>query len=105
MKWVTRLVTHDNAGRKIRRAVLRGLLEQVRNAFGGYSLDGPGLGAWTDARGRLYEEDSYVLTVICDRSRYLEARELVISIGRELGQLAMYFEVRDVDGVEIIDLS
>ena len=34
-----------------------------------------------------------------------QARELVIQIGRQLGQRAMYFEVRYFDGVEIIDIS
>jgi hypothetical protein len=102
---MTRIPTHDNNGRKFRRAVLREILSRVRDAFGGYSLDGPGLGAWTDDAGNVYEEHSYVLTVIGDRNRFLEARELVIAIGRELGQLAMYFEIRDADGIEIIDLS
>lgn len=84
MKWVTRIPTHDNAGRKFPRRVLNGILEQVRNAFEGYSLDGPGLGAWTDENGQVYEEYSYVLTVLAERHRYSEARELVIDLGREL---------------------
>lgn len=46
-----------------------------------------------------------MLSVLGDRNRYLEAREMTIEIGRKLEQLAMYFEVEDVDGVEIIDLS
>lgn len=105
MKWMTRIPTHDNDGNSLEGLVLQTLLHEVRNRFDGYSFDGPGWGAWTDDDGMVYEENSYVLTVLCERARYLDARNLVIEIGRGLGQKAMYFEVRDVDGVEIITIE
>jgi hypothetical protein len=33
-----------------------------------------------------------------------EAQQAVTKIGRELGQRAMYFEVRDYDGVQILEV-
>jgi hypothetical protein len=33
-----------------------------------------------------------------------EAQPAVVKIGRELGQRAMYFEVRDYDGVQILEV-
>ena len=41
--------------------------------------------------------------MIIEIAQLQEARELVIRIGRQLGQRAMYFEVRE--GGEIIDIE
>ena len=105
MKWITRLPTHDNHGKRFSKSILKSVTDKVRDKFGGYSLDGPGFGAWTDDEGVVYEEHSYVLTVLCDRTLYFEARAIVIEVGKRLNQKAMYFEVRDVDGVEIISIE
>ena len=43
-------------------------------------------------------------TVVCDRSQIDEARDAVVSIGKQLGQRAMHFEVRDYDGVQILEI-
>jgi hypothetical protein len=51
----------------------------------------------------VYEETSYRLEVLIRPERLQEARELFVRIGRRLGQLAIYFEVRE--GGEIIDLE
>lgn len=105
MQWITRIPTHGNDGDPIPPTVRQSILNDVRNAFGGFSLDGPGQGAWEDDEGRVYEEASWVLTVICERGQYAEARDMVREIGRRLDQFAMYFEVRYMDGVEIIDIE
>jgi hypothetical protein len=42
--------------------------------------------------------------VVCDRILLEEAKEAVIRIGTELRQRAMYFEVRDYDGVQILEI-
>jgi hypothetical protein len=75
----------------------------VRNAFGGYTLEGPFQGAWVADDGKVYEETSYRLEVIIEPAQLQVARELVIRIGKQLGQRAMYFEVRE--GGEIIDIA
>jgi hypothetical protein len=75
----------------------------VRDLFRGYSLEGPFQGAWVADDGQTYEETSYRLEVIVPTERLNEARELFIRIGRQLGQRAIYFEIR-AEG-EIIDLD
>ena len=43
---IMRIPTHRNDGSKISKRERRALLSRVRNAFGGYSLEGPFDGAW-----------------------------------------------------------
>jgi hypothetical protein len=100
---ITRIPTHRNDRSRVSRRERRRILNQVRDTFGGYSLEGPFQGAWTADDGRVYEETSYRLEVIIEAVRVDEARDLFEQIGRQLGQKAIYFEVRE--GGEIIDLE
>ena len=100
---VTRLPTHRNDGSKISHHERRAILNLVRDAFGGYTLEGPFQGAWVADDGQTYEETSYRLEVLVPPKRLSEARKLFIRIGKQLGQRAIYFEVRE--GGEIIDLE
>jgi hypothetical protein len=100
---ITRIPTHHNDGSTISARERREILRQVRDAFGGYSLEGPFQGAWVADDGNVYEETSYRLEVIIEPGQLQVARELVIRIGKQLGQRAMYFEVRE--GGEIIDIA
>jgi hypothetical protein len=100
---ITRVPTHRNDGSKVSRREMRAILNRVCNAFGGYSLEGPFQGAWVADDGELYEETSYRLEVIVPAKRVNEARELFISIGAQLDQRAIYFEIRE--GGEVIDLE
>jgi hypothetical protein len=102
--FITRMPTHYNDGTAVPEDVRQEIADRVADAFGGYTLEGPGQGAWRDDGGRVYAEASYRLEVACGRERYAEARALVIAIGQRLRQKAMYFEVRYFDGVEIIDV-
>jgi hypothetical protein len=100
---ITRSPTHRNDGSKISQRERRGILTLVREMFGGYTLEGPFQGAWVAADGQRYEETSYRLEVLVNAKRVREARELFMRIGKQLGQRAIYFEVRE--GGEIIDLE
>src|SRR2546423_678874 len=100
---VTRIPTHRNDGSKISRRARRSILTLVRDAFGGYSLEGPFEGSWVADDGRVYEETSYRLEVLIPPEQVSEARELFVRLGKELGQRAIYFEVREAG--EIIDLD
>ena len=100
---ITRILTHRNDGAKISAAARRDIPRQVRDDFGGYTLEGPFQGAWVADDGKVYEETSYRLEVIIEPGQLQMARELVIGIGKQLGQRAMYFEVRE--GGEIIDIA
>jgi hypothetical protein len=100
---ITRIPTHRNDGSKVSQRERRAFLSRVRDSFGGYSLEGPFQGAWVGDDGRVYEETSYRLEVLVPSERVGEARALFILLGRQLGQRAIYFEVRE--GGEIIDLD
>lgn len=100
---ITRIPTRRNDGSRIGRRERRAILNLVRDSLGGYSLEGPFRGAWIAHDGRVYEETSYRLEVIIPPERLVEARQLFAHIGRQLGQRAIYFEVRE--GGEIIDLE
>ena len=100
---ITRVPTHRNDGSKISQRERRAFLTLVRDTFGGYTLEGPFQGAWVADDGRVYEETSYRLEVVVPPNRVSEAQALFIRIGKQLGQRAIYFEVRE--GGEIIDLD
>ncbi len=100
---ITRIPTHRNDGSKINHRERRAILTLVRDTFGGYSLEGPFQGAWVANDGQVYEETSYRLELLIPAERLSEARELFAGIGKQLGQRAIYFEVRE--GGEIIDLD
>jgi len=100
---ITRIPTHRNDGSKVGRREFRKLLSRVCDAFGGYTPEGPFQGAWVADDGKLYEETSYRLEVIVPSDEVKAARELFMKIGLQLGQRAIYFEVRD--GGEVIDLE
>jgi hypothetical protein len=75
----------------------------VGDTFGGYTLEGPFEGAWVADDGRVYEETSYRLEVLVPPERVSEVRALFTRVGKQLGQRAIYFEVRETG--EIIDLD
>ncbi len=76
---ITRIPTHRNDGAQISAAARREILRQVRDT------------------------SSYRLEVLIEPGQLQVARELVIGIGKQLGQRAMYFEVRA--GGEVIDIT
>lgn len=104
MKFTTLLPVADNDGRKFPREQMLDIIVRLGTQFGGASQEGFVRGLWLDA-GRMYHDKSIRVSVVCDNSRLEEARQAVIAIGRELGQLVMYFEVRDYDGVQFIQIE
>ena len=100
---ITRLPTHRNDGSKISAKERREILRHVRDALGGYSLEGPFQGAWVADDGKVYEETSYRLEILIEPGKLQEARAMVLWIGKQLDQRAMYFEIRE--GGEIIDID
>jgi hypothetical protein len=100
---VTRIPTHRNNGRKVTRAEMRSIINRILDTFHGYSMEGPMQGGWVAKDGKRYVENSFRMEIVVGDDRVDEARELFMSIGRQLGQRAVYFEVRE--GGEIIDLE
>jgi hypothetical protein len=100
---VTRIPTHRNDGSEVTEQELKRILRQVRRKFHGYSLEGPHPGAWVASNGDVYEEESYKLEVVVPRHRVAEVRKHFMKVGKQLGQRAIFFEVRE--GGEIIELN
>jgi hypothetical protein len=103
MKFTTLIPVRFNDGRKAPLRQMQQFLDQFAIEFGGCSDEGVTKGLWIDPKDAAhYRDESRRVSVVCDRSLLDDAREAVIRIGRALEQRAMYFEVRDYDGVQIL---
>lgn len=104
MKFTTLIPTRFNDGQEVPEERLQRIIDELAVRFGGCSVEGITKGQWIDPADRIhYRDESMRVSVVCDRTQLDEARDAVIRIGQELGQRAMYFEVRDYDGVQILE--
>jgi hypothetical protein len=105
MKFTTLIPVRFNDGRKVPLRRMKQLLDQLAIEFGGCSDEGLTKGQWIDPKDSIhYRDESRRVSVVCDRVLLDDARQAVIRIGGALGQRAMYFEVRDYDGVQILEV-
>lgn len=105
MKFTTLIPTHYNDGRPVPDRVLRRFMDYLSTKFGGCSDEGLTRGQWIDPiDATKHEDESKRIAVVCDRIMLDAARATVIRMGRKLRQRAMYFEVRDYDGVQILEV-
>lgn len=102
MKFVTRLPLADNSGERFPESMIQGIIQSLAIRFGGASVEGPHHGIWLHA-GQMYDDESMKVEIVTQDDRVSEAREAVREIGRQLGQIQMYFEVIANDGVEFLD--
>jgi len=106
MTFTTYVPKARNDGTTVTRKEINAIRSGLRLQFGGYTIEGDAAGEWTDpATGSVHADRSLKVTVACHRERMHEAAETVREIGRRLGQLAMWFEVKGADGVEILDIE
>ncbi len=106
MKFTTLIPLRFNDGRAVPQAQLDRIIDELTLQFGGSSDEGVTKGQWLDPKdSRLYRDESRRISVVCNNSRLWEAQQAVLKIGMELGQLAMYFEVRDYDGVHLLEVA
>jgi hypothetical protein len=105
MKFTTLIPLRFNDGREVPQDQIDRIIDGLAFRFNGCSDEGVTKGQWLDPKdSRLYRDESRRVSVVCDNSLLDEARQSVIKIGKELGQRAMYFEVRDYDGVQLLDI-
>jgi hypothetical protein len=100
---VTRIPTHRNDGSEISEGEMTRILNRVLKKFRGFSFEGPSYGAGVAADGKVYEEQSYRLEVIVPPENVKAVQMHFMRIGKQLGQRAIYLEVRE--GGQIIDLE
>jgi hypothetical protein len=105
MKFTTLIPTRLNDGQPIPPRQLRRIMDELTAAFGGCSDEGKTKGQWIDPKDlKKYRDQSVRISVACERAMLEQARAEVIRIGQILWQRAMYFEVRDYDGVQILEI-
>jgi hypothetical protein len=103
MKFTTLIPLRFNDGREVPLEQISRIIDQLAAQFNGCSDEGITKGQWLDPKNsRVYRDESRRITVVCENSQLREAEQAVIRIGQELGQRAMYFEVRDYDGVQFL---
>ncbi len=105
MKFTTLIPMRFNDGQQIPEEQMNRMIDGLALQFGGCSDEGVTKGQWLDPKdSRLYRDESRRVSVVCDNRLLDDARQAVIRIGKELKQLAMYFEVRDYDGVQLLEI-
>ena len=105
MKFTTLIPTRFNDRSRVPTKVLRRMIKELATKFGGCSEEGLTKGQWIDpGDATRYHDETIRVSVVCDRVMLDEAREAFIRIGIELQQRAMYFEVRDYDGVQFLEI-
>lgn len=101
MIFITLIPTRRNDGSPVGKAEQDAILRSLWERFGGATIEGIVKGHWIDD-GQHYEDECLKVLVETEASRLPEAEEAVLEIGRQLGQLSMYFEVKYFDGVRFL---
>ena len=105
MKFTTLLPIRFNDGREVPHEQMTRIIDELAFQFSGSSDEGVTKGQWLDPKGSgLYRDESRRITVVSENRLLWEAQQTVIKIGKDLGQRAMYFEVRDYDGVQFLEI-
>ena len=103
VKVTTLIPTYRNDGSQVDEFEMHGIIRRFWNQFGGATIEGIVEGHWVDSQsGQHFQDASKKLFVVVTDDRVDEVEALVIEIGKQLGQLAMYFEVTAAD-IRILD--
>ncbi len=90
-----------NDGSPVEESELRGILNRLLTEFGGYTVAGEVEGGWRSPSGHEYHDRNTQIWVVIEELQLSDLRKLVLDIGRQLGQEAMYLEV-STGSVEIL---
>ena len=101
MKVTTLLPLNDNNGRPFETEKIDGVLRSLAIQFNGCTTEGKVEGRSVHG-GIEHRDESLRVTIVCESRRLVEIRQRIVEIGRELGQLSMYFEVRDDESVQFL---
>jgi hypothetical protein len=99
--------TLDPPGGEVHRLpgyVIIELQRELLLEFGGYTIHATSQGRWQTREGRLYQEEVVTYEVAVPEAKIPVLRDIVVRLGRQLGQLAIYFDAPP-PSVQIIDLS
>lgn len=104
MKFTTLIPTTRNDGSEVSEGEIQQILGMFWQRFEGATVEGKTEGFWVDG-DQLYKDICLKVSVSCDSNRLAEAETLIKEIGKQLGQLAMFFEVQYFDGVRILKID
>jgi hypothetical protein len=105
MKFTTLIPMRFNDGQEVPAEQMSRMIDELAVQFKGCSDEGVTKGQWLDPKdSRFYRDESRRVTVVCENAQLWDAQQAVIKIGQELGQLVIYFEVRDYDGVQFLEI-
>jgi hypothetical protein len=105
MKFTTLIPLRFNDGQEVPQEQLNRIIDELVVQFSGCSEEGVTKGQWLDPKNaQLYRDESRRISVVCENRLLWDAQQAVIKIGKELGQLTMYFEVRDYDGISFLEV-
>jgi len=104
MQFRTLIPTTLNDGTPVSTEYVKNLATKLALQFGGCTTEGTMQGVWID-NGQIYHDEVVCLSVVCEKDQLEEAHQAVMQVGRELRQLAMFFEVRYYDGVQILKIE
>ena len=103
MKFTTIIPSRRNDGGDVGQDEIDQILRDLAVTFGGCTLEGATVGHWIDpSDAQHYRDTGFRVSVECERLRLADAERAVRKLGERLDQKAMYFEVRDYDGVQIL---
>lgn len=85
-------------------AEMQAIIDRFWSQFGGATVEGRTEGYWVDG-GKLYTDVCVKLMVHTDASRMADLDALVLEIGRQLNQKAMFTEVELSDNVRILRVA
>lgn len=106
MKITTLVPLQFNDRRPVPEEQLRQIIDGLVKQFGACTEEGKVVGHRPEPdRPGIAHENFLKLSIEMDRERLDEARAAVLQIGRILAQREMYFEVREYDGVQIINVD
>lgn len=106
MKFTTIIPTYRNDGTRVDQAEIDQILFDLALQFGGWTHEGITVGHWVDPKdGTHYQDEGLKISVVCGNDQLSSAEAAVRQIGTQLGQRAMYFEIRDFDGVRFLEIA
>jgi hypothetical protein len=94
----------DNHGRPIAADVIVALQRDLLAQFHGFTIHPTSQGRWQSHEGRVYQEEVVIYEVAVAEEQIPLLRDIVVRLGWQLGQRAMYFDAPP-PSVSIIDLS
>jgi len=106
MKFEFLVPTTLNDETPVSASYLQGVADQLAILCGGSSLDETAVkGIWYGDGGHRFEDNCKRFCAVAERSLLNDVMNIVTQIGKELKQEAMFIEVSEYDGPQILKIA